>query len=381
MGGVTVREAIRGSGVWYVFIVVNDRRKSRKIGPKQKAEEVAARIRAKLLLGDLQLEPKKGFTFAEYSLLWIENYIKPVRRPSTTERYESILRLYVLPIFGKKPLDKINRADVKSFLLHLHKDGISRSTLALCRDVLSGVLVQAIDDELINTNPVVGVLKMLKLERDKKIPVEPMTFEEVALFLDTCKRLQPGYYPLFLTAFRTGMRMGEVLALEWRDIDFNGRFIRVERSFKREQVQGTKTNKARRVDMSNQLHDELDRLHTQRLQEALAKGRDYPNNIIFHHKDGGHISQNTLRGGFKRLLVKAGIRELRFHDIRHTFASLLLTNGEGVTYVKEQLGHSSIQMTVDIYGHLVPGSNRDAVNRLDSSNSSTYMHMEKRKGL
>ncbi|MCK5680577.1 site-specific integrase, partial [bacterium] len=374
-------EAVKGSGVWYVFLLVNGRRKSKKIGPKQKAEEVAARIRAKLLLGDLQLEPKKGFTFAEYSLLWIDNYIRPVRRPSTTERYTGILKKYVLPTFGKKPLDKIIRANVKSFLLHLHKEGLSRSTILLCRDVLSGVLVQAIDDELISANPVAGVLKMLKLEREKKIPVEPMTFDEVALFLDTCYRLQPWHYSLFLTAFRTGMRMGEVLAIEWRDIDSNGRFIRVERSFKRGNVDGTKTNKSRRVDMSNQLHDELDRLHTQRLQEALAKGRDYPNNICFHHRDGGHISQNTIRGVFKRILVKAGIRELRFHDIRHTFASLLLTNGESLAYVKEQLGHSSIQMTVDIYGHLIPGSNREAVNRLDTTTDSTYMHMRKKKGL
>ena len=381
MGGVSVRELKKGSGIFYVHVYANGKRKSKKIGSKRLAEEVAGKIRAKMLLGDLDLEPKKMFTFAEYSLLWIENYIQPVRRPSTTERYSGILKKYVLPVFGKKPLDKIIRADVKSFLLHLHKEGLSRSTLSLCRDVLSGVLTQAIDDELIHVNPVVGVLKMLKLERDKKIPVEPMTFKEVALFLDTCQRLQPDYYPLFLTAFRTGMRMGEVLALEWRDIDFNGNFIRVERSFKRGNVGGTKTSKARRVDMSDQLHNELDRLHTQRLQEALVKGRDYPNNIIFHHKDGGHISQNTLRGIFKRLLVKSGIRELRFHDIRHTFASLLLTNGESLTYVKEQLGHSSIQMTVDIYGHLIPGSNRDAVNRLDGATNYKLLQVEKTKGL
>ena len=129
--------------------------------------------------------------------------------------------------------------------------------------------------------------------------------------------------------------------------------------------------------MSNQLHDVLNRLHSQRLQEALAKGHDYPNNICFHHKDGGHLSQNTIRGCYKRLLDKAGIRELRFHDIRHTFASLLLTNGESLTYVKEQLGHSSIQTTVDIYGHLIPGSNREAVNRLDGASNSKYMQVKK----
>jgi integrase len=75
---------------------------------------------------------------------------------------------------------------------------------------------------------------------------------------------------------------------------------------------------------------------------------------------------------FKRLLAKAGLREIRVHDIRHTFASLLLSKGASVVYVKEQLGHSSIQMTVDIYGHLIPGSNRHLVNGLDSQPSATY---------
>ena len=79
------------------------------------------------------------------------------------------------------------------------------------------------------------------------------------------------------------------------------------------------------------------------------------------------MEQNYIREVFKRILRKAGIREMRLHDIRHTFASLLLSNGESPVYVKEQLGHSSIQMTVDIYGHLIPGSNRGAVNKLDGS--------------
>jgi len=379
--GVSVRESVKGSGVWYVFIQINGRRRSKKIGPRRKAEEVAAKIRAKLLLGDLQLEEKKAFTLAEYAALWIENYIKPMRRASTTERYAGILKKYIFPVFGKRQINKISRADVKSFLLHLHKDNVSRSTLCLCRDVLSGVLTQAIDDELLPTNPVTGVYKMLKLDRDKKPPVEPFTFAEVDLFLAICKQNQPWHYPLFLTAFRTGMRLGELLALEWRDIDFNGRFIRVERSFRKEKVAGTKTGRFRRVDMSNQLHDELKRLHSQRQEEALARGRDFPDNIIFHHKAGGHLSQNTVRGCYKRILNQAGIRELRFHDVRHTFASLLLSNGESVTYVKEQMGHSSISITVDVYGHLIPGSNRDAVNRLDTTIASTLLHVRKKEGL
>lgn len=87
--------------------------------------------------------------------------------------------------------------------------------------------------------------------------------------------------------------------------------------------------------------------------------------VIFH-REGCPMEQNYIRRVFKRVLQKAGLREIRFHDIRHTYASLLLSDGVTPVYVKEQLGHSSIQMTVDIYGHLIPSSNRGAVNRLDT---------------
>ena len=91
------------------------------------------------------------------------------------------------------------------------------------------------------------------------------------------------------------------------------------------------------------------------------------------------MSQNTIRNIFKRILKKAGLREIRFHDIRHTYASILLSNGESPVYVKEQLGHSSIETTVDIYGHLIPSSNRDAVNRLGTQLSATYTQPDKKE--
>ena len=141
---------------------------------------------------------------------------------------------------------------------------------------------------------------------------------------------------------------------------------------KRGRFDKTKTGKVRRVDMSDQLISGLKQLLTARKKEALKSGIGEPVDTIFH-RDGKPIEQNHIRRVFKRVLVKAGIREMRLHDIRHTFASLLLSRGESPVYVKEQLGHSSIQMTVDIYGHLIPSSNRGAVNRLDSPQpSATY---------
>lgn len=173
------------------------------------------------------------------------------------------------------------------------------------------------------------------------------------------------------------MRLGELLGLHWRDVDWNGKFIEVRRSYKIGRLGPTKTGKSRRVDVSDQLMAALKDLYLRRQKETMAQGRGEVVAAIFH-RDGKQIEQNFIRRIFKRILIKAGIREIRFHDIRHTYASLLLSNGESPVYVKEQLGHTSIQMTVDIYGHLIPGSNRQAVNRLDTQSSATYTQPQRR---
>jgi len=373
--GVKVREKPTGSGMWWIFIDHEGKRKAKKVGTDKKlAQEVAKKIEAKLTLGDVGITEtgEKLPTFKEYSQTWLHGYIKPLRRETTFERYDFILKCYIYPsALAGLPIDKVARKDVRELLLSIHGRGLSKATVCLVRDVLSGVLNHAMDDEVIESNPVLGVVKRLQLSRDKKNEVEPLTKEEVQLFLDVCRENRPDYYAFFLTAFRTGMRLGELLGLQWGDIDWHGRFIRVSRSFKRGRITPTKTGRARRVDMSNQLIEVLANLHTQRKKEALQAGRGNVESFIFHEKGGQPLSQNTVRNVFKRMLSKAGLREIRLHDTRHTFASLLLSDGQSPVYVKEQLGHSSIQMTVDIYGHLIPSSNRDAVNSLDSQTSDS----------
>jgi integrase len=269
-------------------------------------------------------------------------------------------------------INEIKRSEIRNLILNKSKAGLSRSMICLIRDVMSGTMGYAVEDELIPGNPVSGILKRLKLERDKRITVEPMNEQEVALFLDTCTRHYREYSEFFLCAFRTGMRLGELLGLKWGDIDWNQKFIRVERSYKRGRFDKTKAGKARRVDMSDQLAASLRQLLINRKKEALREGRGEPIEHVFH-RNQKPMEQNHVRRVFKKVLVKAGIREMRLHDIRHTYASLLLSRGESPVYVKEQLGHSSIQMTVDIYGHLIPSSNRGAVNQLDSPQpSATY---------
>jgi len=371
--GVKVRERPKGSGIWWVFIDHQGRRKAKRVGDKKTALEVAKKIQAKLILGDVGITDHKTQVprFKDYAESWLYGYIKGLRRQSTFERYQDVLGRYIYPALGKRPLDEIKRGEIRELLLKLHRQGLSRSSLCLILNVISGPLSFAVDEEIIVVNPASGITRNLQLRRDRKTECEPLTKEEVNLFLDTCRTQAPEHYPFFLTAFRTGMRLGELLGLKWGDVDWHGKFIRVSRSYKLGRTTPTKTGKVRRVDMSDQLLDGLKALYLARKREALRRGEGEVIETIFH-RGGKHMEQNYIRRVFKRLLMKAGLREIRFHDIRHNFASLLLSDGASPVYVKEQLGHTSIQMTVDIYGHLIPSSNREMVNRLDTQPAATY---------
>jgi len=352
---VRVREKPKGSGVWWIFINHQGTRKSKKIGTDEDiAREAAEKIKAKLVLNELRVETinKKCPAFKEHVELWLEDYIGQTRRASTYQRYKGMFNNHIEPNLGKIPIDQIKRSDIRNVLLCIYQKGLSKSSISTARNVISGAFEWAIDEELVSFNPAIGIVKKLGLDpRKERKPVQPMNPEEVSLFLEICRKHQRRWYPFFLCA------------LQWGDLDLNGRFIHVQRSFRNGKITKTKNSKSRRVDMSGQLYTELRTLFRIRKKEALQSGEGIIE-TIFHTK-GKPTSQNTVRNIWKRLLTKAGLRDMRFHDIRHTFASLLLSKGESPVYVKEQLGHSSIQMTVDIYGHLIPGSNRDAVNSLD----------------
>jgi integrase len=363
---VTVREKVVGSGEYWIFIHHNGKRKSKKVGKDlKKAQDAAEMIKAKLTLAEFNIESEKKSTplFKEYSELWLEGYVKQFLKPSTYQRYGHLLKKYIWPAFGLKAISDIKRGDVRQLLLRLNKKGLSHSTLSLVRDVISGPLGQALDDELIQSNPTIGIMKRMKIRKDNRKAQDPFTQGELNLFMDTCRKHFPEWYTFYLTAFRTGMRLGEILGLQWGDIDFSGKFIHVQRSYKLGELSTPKNGKTRRVDMSNMLIKSLRGHLLKRKKEALQEGHEVVEFVF--HRDSKPIAQNSVRNTFKRILKKAMLRHIRFHDIRHTFATLLLSQGESPVYVKDQLGHHSIQMTVDVYGHLIPGSNREAVNRLD----------------
>ena len=150
------------------------------------------------------------------------------------------------------------------------------------------------------------------------------------------------------------------------DIDFHSRFAEVRRNYVDGTLTTPKSGKGRRVDLSVHLTDTLKALLLERKKETLQKGWGEVPPWVFTSEVGTMMDPDNFRKRvWPKLLAKAGLRQVRIHDLRHTFASLLIQQGESLAYIRDQLGHHSIQITVDTYGHLVPGGNRQAVDRLD----------------
>jgi integrase len=371
--GVKIREKPKGSGQWWIFISHNGKRKAKKVGrDREQAERVATKAEAAVTLGDLgfmKKQRKAAPTLGDYATLWL-SFVEANRRASTYERYSRVLEKHILPVFKNRPLDEITRGQIRNFIVAQSKE---RQPF-IFRDILSSIFRYAIDDEVIKANPVAGILRNIAT-RKRGDKVDPLNEVDLALFLATAKETYPEYHVFFLTAARTGLRLGELLALRWADISFNHKvvtpggieerpYLYVERTYRRGVYTPPKNGKARKVDISLQLKKALLNHRKSEKRKGLSLGLGSAPELVFN-RDGRVIEQNYIRRIFKRILEKAGIRDMKLHGLRHTYASLLLSKGISPVYVKEQLGHHSIQITVDIYGRWIQNNEAPAVNRLD----------------
>ncbi len=222
------------------------------------------------------------------------------------------------------------------------------------------------DDGLVGTNPVARTGRLTHSKEDRRGHIQPLTRQEVATLLQVVKARYAVLHPLILCASRTGLRQGELIGLQWGDVDFNGGFLEVRRAIVRRQETTTKNHKIRRVDMTPQLAEVLHQLkETRRLEASMREKPMSEKDPVFMTAAWTRWDDANLRKAFQRCLTAAGIRRVRFHDLRHTYASLMGEGGAPPKYVQEQLGHASIQVTMDIYSHLFPSGNREWVKTLD----------------
>lgn len=362
-------------GAWYVMIDHKGKRKAKKFGTdaaaKLRAEEAAKLIAARLAMGDLgMLAPPTALSLADYAETWLSTYVATNHKRGTQEKYASIMQRYWIPALGQRPLTEIDRASIRQIVTASLRQGFSLYTVRLRLDVLQSCLNIAKAEGLIAENPVARYSRWLLTTKPRQPNEYPAVFtrQELADLLEAVASIRPQYYALVLVLARTGLRLGEALTLQVQDLDFTHRQIHVQRTWSGQRrlddashITPPKNWKTRLVDMTTKLADLL--------AEDLRQ-HPRPNQWLFPF---GPQHQPMHPSSFYSLVWRPIFKHLAMpyrkpHALRHTYASLLLSMGESPVYVKEQLGHTSIKITVDTYGHLLRDEHRSRLlDRLDEN--------------
>lgn len=331
----------------------------------QKSKTFDRQRLAKDFLIKLEHETREGsyvepstITIKEYLESWIESY-KTNIAPNTKRGYRVNIR-HICSILGNKPLQKIIPADIETAYMKLGQTLSGTSVLYIHR-TLSRALKQAEKQLLINRNPCDFVETPKKNKNFEAGFVHP---NDVPKYLKAFK----GHYlyPAVCLAMFCGLRRGEALGLQWNDIDWKSKIIHVRHNITEEGLTMPKSGKARTVPLSEAMTKVL-KEHRQRQQHFMEKlwNEYYRSDFIMTYDDGTLIKSRALSKNFTSALKKAGLKPVRFHDLRHTAASLMIHEGVELKTISEILGHSSISITADIYGHIIEEKKKQAAQKLD----------------
>ena len=305
---------------------------------KRTAEDWLRDVLDEARRGALPGSAETGATFQDAVAEWLR-YIEHDRgrKPSTIAGYKAIIRSQLLPAFGSMRIEEITAAVIERWLGSVDRSANTR-TKALV--LLHGIFQRARKVWGLRFNPAAEVEKPpLKRSRD----IEVFSPEEVWALVRAAGSEQDA--ALFLTAAFTGLRMGELVALRWRDLDFTGSLIRVRASYGEGGLTTPKSGKVRSVPVAPDVAAALARLG----QRELFTGDD---DIVFAGETGGHLDGSALRRRYNAALQRAGLRRVRFHDLRHTFGTRMIGKAD-IRRVQEWMGHSSIQTTMQ-YLHYAP---------------------------
>jgi integrase len=308
------------------------------------------------------------------------------KKPSTIGFCTDNVENYIIPALGSMPIT-LTRSQCKAFVIQVrNKPKLSQPTKIGIVITLGALLSAAVDDDdcPITSNPAAGLrglvvdhktLKSKALTKDQYFErdevTEMLTAARDHFLFDVVKpksgveyREYLPWYPLILFGFRAGLRQSELFGLKWGDIDWRKGFVHVQRAW----VQGAWTTpknwEDRPVDMSRQLRTELRLWRRRQRENCLRAGLGQPD-LVFPSSVGTPLDDSNVRKVFTAIVKKADPRHRNFKAMRHTFVSLLLQNGESLAYVQKQAGHKNPEITLNVYGHFIPGGNRNAVDRLD----------------
>lgn len=356
----------RSDGRWVARVVQDGGKRKTYYGKtrKEAADKLKAGQRAKedglsLDVGTMTLE--------QFLKKWLTASVRPSVKTKTYEGYESIVRVRVIPNIGTRKLAKLTPLDLQDLYTTLADSGLSPRSVHHTHRVLHRAFVQAVQWQLIPRNPCDGVTSPRATKSEMKV----WTPSETDAFL-TATSEHP-CHAMYRLALTTGMRQGELLGLKWADIDLGAGVLSVRRTLQRQRDNGIvfeepKTARSRRrIHLSARTVEALRAHQDRQAFDRKAAGGDWgPLGLVFCDAKGKPLDPSYQTAIFKQAVTKARVPAIRFHDMRHTAATLLLSKNIHVKQVSEMLGHATIVLTLDTYSHVIPAMHGDAAAAMDS---------------
>lgn len=310
---------------------------------------------------------------SEYLEHWLAIWQDRVR-PSTWSFYATIVRRHILPSLGQVRLDELSPQQIERLLYERARSGLSSRTVKASLDVLRISLNHAVRTGVLGRNVGANVLPPRVVHK----PISFLTAEEAKRLISAAREGPIG--PLVTLCITTGLRQGEALALQWKDVDLELGTVAITKTIQRRsgrglEVSDPKTARSRRRVVLPAIALSALREHAKR--ESRSLGQPGNADFVFRTTDSTPLDASNVRRDFERLLKHAGVPRIRFHDLRHSAASLLLTQGVHPRVVMEQLGHSQISVTLNTYSHVIPPLMREAASAMDRALDSTANGLER----
>jgi integrase len=313
-------------------------------------------------------------TVADFLTAWLEDSVKLTNRAGTYRSYEWIVRVHLIPGLGKLTLEKLNPQVLQAFTTGRSKAGLSPATVKHINATLRAALSQAEEWELVDRN----VAKLVKLPRAQKYKPTFLSPEQAKAFLlFTADHPQEA---LFSVALSLGLRRGEIVGLRWQDIDFAAGMLRVTHSLERIKGSGLqlgdpKSAKAQRLLRLPQvcILALARQKENQRIAREWCGAKWKEGDFVFTTSVGTPMQPEMVTREFKAIIAASGLPDMRLHDLRHSCATLLLAQGVHPKLVQETLGHSTYQLTMDTYSHMIPQLRNEVADRMDEILSPTKL--------
>ncbi len=312
----------------------------------------------------LQIDPQRQ-TVGQFLERWLSDCVAPSTRPRTLDSYTDTVRLHLVPTLGKVSLAKLCPQHVQGMINEKLGGGLSPRSVQYMHSVLSRALNRALKWDLVSRN----VCTLVPAPRALLHRVEPLSPEDSRRLLDAVKDTENE--ALYSVAMALGLRKGEALGLRWQDVDLDGRTLTVRHQLQTvhgKKLTEPKSERSRRMLPLPEFAVKALRAHRVRQHQArlVAGSRWRDTGQVFTTSIGTPMDTSRVSKLFRKALKKAGLPHKRFHDLRHTAASLLLAQGVQPRVVMETLGHSQISVTMNTYTHVMPVLLRDAAEKMDA---------------